>query len=239
MKATISGKNMKLLIVEDDSTLRNLVAEHLELRGFAVDAVGRMDEARAAMTSSVFDLLLLDLGLPDGSGEDLLKGVRSAQGSGLPVIIFTARDVFQDRLDLLNAGADDFLLKPFDLLELEARIRAVLRRPGVRQAQILRCGNLSLDLVSRCAVIGNDDLGVSRREAALLEELLRAAERTVVREALEDRLYTFSEPVTPNALEALVSRLRRKIRLTNANIEIETKRGIGYRLVSLGAPEDV
>ncbi|MDE2577168.1 MAG: response regulator transcription factor [Hyphomicrobiales bacterium] len=223
---------MKLLVIEDDVPLRSLVVEHFTALDFVVDGVGRADEARAALAVSSYDLMLLDLGLPDGTGEALLREVRARTGSSLPVIIFTARDAFEDRIALLNAGADDFVLKPFDLLELEARIRAVLRRPGARERGLLVSGNLSFDIGSRAPSVDGREFSVTKREAALLEELMRAGEHTVVREALEDRLYAFSEPVTPNALEALVSRLRRRLSSVKASVEIETKRGIGYRLIS-------
>lgn len=223
---------MKLLIVEDDVPLRDLVSEHLEAAGYILDAVGRADEALAALRLSRYDLLLLDLNLPDGSGEQLLAEARVLTGSELPIVILTARDALHDRLSLLNAGADDFILKPFDLLELEARLRAVLRRPGRRRENRISCGDLSFDLISRTADVSERELTLSRREGALLEELLRACERTVVREALEERLYAFREPVTPNALEALVSRLRRRLHAAGGSVVIETIRGIGYRLVS-------
>ncbi|MBA3668649.1 MAG: response regulator transcription factor [Sphingomonas sp.] len=223
---------MKLLIVEDDVPLRDLVAEHLETAGYTLDAVGRADEALAALRLSQYDLLLLDLNLPDGSGEHLLTEARMLTRSELPIVIFTARDALNDRLSLLNAGADDFILKPFDLLELEARLRAVLRRPGRRRENRMTCGDLSFDVISRTADVSGRELTLSRREGALLEELLRACERTVVREALEERLYAFREPVTPNALEALVSRLRRRLQAAGGLVAIETIRGIGYRLIS-------
>lgn len=223
---------MKLLIVEDDVALRDLVVEHLEGAGYTVDAVGRADEALAALRLSDYDLLLLDLGLPDGDGDFLLVETRMMTQGALPIVIFTAREALHERLAMLNAGADDFILKPFDLLELEARLRAVLRRPGRRRDNRLSCGDLSFDLVSRTADVSGRELSLSRREGALVEELLRACERTVVREALEERLYAFREPVTPNALEALVSRLRRRLLAAGANVTIKTVRGIGYRLVS-------
>lgn len=223
---------MKLLIVEDDLPLRSLVVEHLEGRGYTVDGVGRVDDALAALRLSTYDLLLLDLNLPDGAGESLLTEARLLTRSQMPVVIFTAKEDLENRLALLNAGADDFMVKPFDLLELEARLRAVLRRPGQRGDDRLGCGNLSFDLVSRSAQVAGLEFTISRREGALLEELLRARERTVVREALEEQLYAFREPVTPNALEALVSRLRRRLSEAGASVIVETKRGIGYRLIS-------
>lgn len=222
---------MKLLVIEDDVPLRSLVVEHLAALDFVVDGVGRADEARAALAVSSYDLMLLDLGLPDDTGDALLREVRVKTGSTLPVIIFTARDALEHRVTLLNAGADDFVLKPFDLIELEARIRAVLRRPGARQRSLLVSGNLSFDTGSRAPSVDGREFSLTKREAALLEELMRAGDHTVVREALEDRLYALSEPVTPNALEALVSRLRRRLSSVKASVEIETKRGIGYRLI--------
>lgn len=227
----LAGEPMKLLLIEDDLPLRTLVQEHLISLGFAVDGFGRADEARAAIGLIDYDLMLLDLNLPDGDGAALLQAAHAMTGRHLPVVILTARDALEDRLRLLNAGADDFILKPFDLLELEARLRAVLRRPGMRREQRLVCGDLSFDMVSRTATVAEREIGLSRRESALLEELMRAAERTVVRELLEERLYSFSEPVTPNALEASVSRLRRRLKAAGVSVEIETKRGIGYRLV--------
>jgi len=223
---------MKILIVEDDVALRDIVAEHLASAAFTVDAFGRADEAGAALRTSEYDLMLLDLNLPDGTGEALLAEAREITHASLPIVIFTARDALADRLALLNAGADDFILKPFDLLELEARLRAVLRRPGQRRKECLACGDLSFDLVSRLASVSGREIDLSKREGALLEGLMQSSERTVVREALEERLYSFSEPVTPNALEALVSRLRRRLVAAGASVEIETKRGIGYRLIS-------
>ncbi|RYD94828.1 MAG: response regulator transcription factor [Sphingomonadales bacterium] len=222
---------MRILFVEDNIDLRSLVTGHLASRGFAVDGVGRVQTASSAMGAARYDLVLLDLGLPDGDGSQLIEEARRTSQGFLPVVILTARDGLAERVRLLNLGADDFILKPFDLSELEARIRAVLRRPGARAALGLRCGDLSIEP-------GNGDLRVgaircvdiSRRELALLEELMRACERTVVREALEDRLYSFDEAVTPNALEQTVSRLRRRLAEAGSSVVLETKRGIGYRL---------
>jgi DNA-binding response OmpR family regulator len=136
----------------------------------------------------------------------------------------------------LNAGADDYITKPFELVELEARLRAVLRRPGVREDIILAYGAIALDTVSREASVGGIVLDLSRREAALLEELLRAAGRIVVKDTLEDRLYMLDQSVTDNALEAIVSRVRKKLAAAHAGVHIDTKRGVGYRLL---AGEDI
>ena len=221
---------MKILVVEDNPALRDLMVGHLASRGFAVDAVGRADEAEAAIRAARHDVVVLDLGLPDADGQHLLRDVRSWSGGRLPVIVVTARDALEERLQAFEGGADDFVLKPFDLLELEARLRAVLRRPGVRAEELLLFGDIALERLSRSITIGGQPLRVSRREVGLLEELLAAAGRTVVRDVLGDRLYAFNEPVTPNAIEAAVSRLRRSLRDARSAVTIETMRGIGYRL---------
>jgi two-component system, OmpR family, response regulator QseB len=132
----------------------------------------------------------------------------------------------------LNAGADDYIVKPFDLIELEARLRAVLRRPGTRDSPSLKVGALNFDPASRQASVDGVVLDLARRETDLLEQLLRAAGRTVVKDALEERLYAFGDSVTPNALEATVSRLRKRLTKAAGGVRIETKRGIGYRLVA-------
>jgi two-component system, OmpR family, response regulator QseB len=178
-----------------------------------------------------YDGLILDLGLPDADGMTVLSEARARTAGILPVLLVTARDALEDRVRGLNAGADDYIVKPFELLELEARLRAVLRRPGTRDELALCCGRLAFDPASRQATVGGVVLDLTRRETDLLEELLRAAERVVVKDVLEDRMYSFGEPVTANALEAAVSRLRKRLASTEAGVRVETKRGIGYRLV--------
>ncbi len=223
---------MKILLIEDHQALRGMVAGHLAARGFAVDEASSADEARAALAVASYDAAVLDLGLPDTDGTALLEEIRGRSGGALPVIIVTARDAVNDRVRGLNAGADDYIVKPFDLTELEARLRAVLRRPGGRETPTLRCGLLLLDTVSREASVRDGRLNLTRREAALLEELMRARGRIVVKDALEERIYALAEDVTSNALEAVVSRLRRKLAATDAGVRLDAKRGIGYRLVA-------
>jgi DNA-binding response OmpR family regulator len=224
---------MRLLFVEDNDHLRGLVTQHFTTRGFAVDGVASAGDANAAIAGTPYDLVLLDLGLPDGDGSAVVEEALRTSGGHLPIVVLTARDGVDERIRLLNLGADDFILKPFDLLELEARIRAVLRRPGARAGQRLACGDLEIEPGGGDIwVSGIRCVDISRREFALLEELMRAAERTVVREALEDRLYNFDEAVTPNALEQTVSRLRRKLAEAGSSVTVETKRGIGYRLTA-------
>ena len=223
---------MKILLVEDHRELRDLIAEHFVGHGFIVDAVGSAEEARSALSVGGYDVLILDLGLPDSDGMELLRATPTLVTGGLPTLVVTARDSLEDRLLGLNEGADDYLVKPFSLLELEARLRAVLRRPGTREGPKLACGALVYDAASREVSVRGELIEMSRRESDLLEALLRASGRVVVRDILEEQLYSFNEPVTPNALEAVVSRLRRRLTNATAGVRVETRRGIGYRLVS-------
>jgi two-component system response regulator QseB len=220
---------MRVLVVEDHRDMREIVTDHLRDRGFAVDGVQRADEALAAAAAIDYDAVVLDLGLPDADGMEVLRQLRS-RDSGLPTLILTARDRIEDRVGGLNGGADDYILKPFDLAELEARLRAVLRRPGPRRAASYRYGDLIFDPASRNAAAAGATLDLTRREAAVLEELIRAAGRIVVKDALEDRLYGFDEEVSANAIEATVSRLRRKLVAAGSAVGINAVRGVGYRL---------
>ena len=222
---------MKVLLLEDHPDLRGLLTEHLVERGFNVDAIGTLEEARAALATSTYDLAVVDLTLPDGDGRELLGEMPTLTASALPTIVITARDSLEERLACLNGGADDYLPKPFNLLELEARLRAVLRRPKTRRSY-LSCGTLTFDPVSREVFIRGVSLDVNRREADLLEVLLQASGRVIVRGFLTERLYASNERVTPNALEAVVSRLRRRLQEVSADVQLETIRGIGYRLMA-------
>lgn len=221
---------MRVLLVEDHRAMRDLIADHLRSRGLTVDAVQRGDEALAATAVAGYDAVILDLGLPDMDGMDVLRRLRGGRDADPPALILTARDSIKDRVAGLDAGADDYILKPFDLAELEARLRAVLRRPGMRREVIYHYGDLTFDPGSRTAAVTGAGLDLTRREASVLEELIRAAGRVVVRDALEDRLYGFDDDVSGNALEASVSRLRRKLAAAGSAVGIEATRGIGYRL---------
>jgi DNA-binding response OmpR family regulator len=224
---------MKLLVVEDQPKLRSLLVDHLRHRGFAVDAVETGQGALAAQRVTRYDAMILDLGLPDMDGLRVLAQ-RSADRDGpIPCIVLTARDAVESRIASLDAGADDYVLKPFDVRELEARIRAVLRRAS-RSFVRLDCGNLVFEPQARHASVNGRALALSRREAMLLEEMLRASPRIVVKEYLEEQLYANNESVTLNAIEAQVSRLRRKLANVGARASIQTVRGIGYRLMSDG-----
>ncbi|MEZ5830740.1 MAG: response regulator transcription factor [Dongiaceae bacterium] len=221
---------MRILLVEDHEDLSRMVADHLSDRGFVVDMVGALEDARAALSMMNYDLMILDLNLPDGDGRDLVR-ISTLDPDPLPTIVISAHDSLAERLASLNGGADDYMAKPFSILELEARVRAVLRRPRRRELPCLECGTLSLDPASREVSALGTSIRLNKRETDLLEQLLRNAGRHVTRRYLERHLYSFDEPVTPNALEAVVSRLRRRLKVASADVRIETRRGIGYRLV--------
>jgi len=222
---------MRVLVVEDNASLRTMITAHLRERGFAVDPAETGEQALASAAAASYSAMILDLGLPDIDGLDLLQTLRAgSHGNDLPTLILTARDSVAQRVSGLDAGADDYILKPFDLMELEARLRAVLRRPGPRLHPVYTFSDLSFDTASRAAQCGKTAIDLTPREAALFEELMRGGNRIVVRDALAERLYGFEEEVTANALEATVSRLRRKLTQSGSEVRIETLRGIGYRL---------
>ena len=228
---------MKVLVVEDHQPLVLLLEEHLTRNGFAVDTTRTGRQAITALRTSRYDALILDLGLPDMDGAQVLLARNDSQDTPPPCIVLTARDALESRVRLLNSGADDYVLKPFDMPELVARLRAVYRR-SAHGFTSLRQGNMTFEPDSRHVVIDGSVLDLPRRESMLLEEMLRAAPRIVVKDTLEERLYSFNESVTANAIEALVSRLRRKLALAGANLRIDTVRGVGYRLVPLQAGDD-
>lgn len=227
---------MKLLVVEDHPALQDLLSRHLQRCGFIVDIASHGKAALAMLGLSHYDAMLLDLGLPDMDGLAILASRNDTRNRDLPCIILTACDALESRIAGLDAGADDYLLKPFAMPELEARLRAILRRSGPRQEQRLQLGNLSFCQQQRDVLIGSRPLLLPRRELALLEELLRNAPRVVIKEQLEERLYAMHDAVTPNAVEALVSRLRRKLSAAGADSSIETLRGLGYRLAASPVP---
>ncbi len=224
---------VRVLLVEDHRAMREMISAHLRERGFAVDPVACGEEALAATETAAYDAVILDLGLPDIDGLVVLRRLRGGRSPDLPALILTARDSIENRVGGLDAGADDYILKPFDLAELDARLRAVLRRPGARREPVQVFADVRFDTASRVASVAGGDLDLTRREVSLLEELIRAAGRIVVKDALEDRLYGFDDDVTGNALEATVSRLRRKLATAQSAVQIEATRGIGYRIVAV------
>ncbi|MDE2596027.1 MAG: response regulator transcription factor [Sphingomonadales bacterium] len=219
---------MRILIVEDNARMAELIAGGLSDRGYACDVAGDLGAAEDSLASAHFDLILLDLGLPDGNGLDWLR--RSNRRALPPVIVLTARTSLEDRVDGLDAGADDYLPKPFEMSELAARVRAILRRPGTRAEPVIEVGELRFDAASHTAHAGEVRLDLSRREANLFELLMRRAGQVVRRAQIEEALYTFDEAVTPNAIEANVSRLRRKLEDAGTLNRLHTIRGVGYLL---------
>ena len=220
---------MRLLVIEDNRRLAALIGKGCEKAGFAVDACHDLDTARAALGTARYDVAVLDLGLPDGDGLDLLSSVRKA-GNELPVLVLTARDTVGARVEGLNAGADDYLLKPFAMEELVARLRALLRRPGQALGRTLVAGNVEFDTVAREVSVAGASIAFSRRETDLLEILLRRQGRVVAKEAIEESLYAFDDEVSSNTIEVAVHRLRKRMGEAGANVEVHTLRGIGYLL---------
>ena len=217
---------MRLLVVEDDPLIADSLNKALSPRGYTVEAFSLLMQAQAALAHNRFDLILLDLGLPDGNGLALLADLRR-RGDATPVLVLTARGSLEDRIEGLDLGADDYLAKPFSLAELEARVRALLRRSQQRTDNHLNFGALSFDSASGSVTLGGQPLPLPRRELGLLEGLLLHAGQIAPREMLANRLFGFGE-VGPNALEVYISRLRK--RLQGSGLRIRTLRGLGYRL---------
>lgn len=224
---------MRLLIVEDEEELADLTRSALERSGFAVDLAANLTLANDYLALARYDALILDLALPDGDGLSLLRSLRG-RSSALPVLILTARDGLDDRVSGLDAGADDYLVKPFHMPELVARLRALLRRPGAAFGVSLSFGNIVLDTATRQTQVDGVDVGLSVRETTLLEQLLRHQGKVVTREVLEQSLYSFDAQLGSNALEVLVHRLRRKLAEAKAAPSIHTVRGVGYLLIGAG-----
>lgn len=220
---------MRLLIVEDEARIAELVRNGLTRAGFTADTAGGAGDALAALEVGSYDAAILDLGLPDGDGLEVLAQARRA-GQTIPFLLLTARDTVDDRVLGLNAGADDYLIKPFAMDELVARTKALLRRPGLALGVTLEAGNILFDSVGREVTVGGKPLPLPRRELDVLEHLLRRAGRVVPKAVLEDKLYGQDEELESNAIPVHVSHLRRKLIAAGATSEIHTIRGVGYLL---------
>ena len=218
---------MRILIAEDDRVLADGLSRSLRAGGYAVDVVDAGDNAESALLAQPYDLLILDLGLPRVSGLEVLRRLRSRKNH-VPVLILTAADSVEQRVQGLDLGADDYMAKPFALTELEARVRALTRRATGNTQNLLQHGRLVLDTVGRVASIGDTPLELSGRELGLLETLLQRAGRLVSKEQLVDHLCEWGDEVSNNAIEVYVHRLRRK--LEPGGIRIATVRGLGYCL---------
>jgi DNA-binding response OmpR family regulator len=217
---------MRILIAEDDAIIADGLSKSLRQGGYAVDWAPNGLEAEAAMMTATYDLLILDLGLPKLSGLEVLKRLR-ARTSQLPVLVLTALDGTGDRVKGLDLGADDYMVKPFELAELEARVRALTRR-SAGTAPVIQCGSLSFDQIGRVAHINEQALDLSAREIGLLEVLLTRMGRLVSKDQLVDHLCGWGEEVSHNAIEVYVHRLRKK--LETGGVKIATVRGLGYCL---------
>ena len=214
---------MRVLLVEDDYVLGEAVREHVASLGHGVDWMKRLDDAREALATVAYELVLLDLNLPDGRGLDLLRELRR-QGAEAPVIILTAQDQIVARIEGLNSGADDYLVKPFDLSELSARIAAVARRYSGNANPLLRRGELEIDLARRIVSVSGKLVDLTAREWAVLERLVRHPNALIAKTDIEDSLYEFGAEIESNAVEVYVSRLRKKL----GHDSIRTVRGAGY-----------
>jgi two-component system response regulator BasR len=219
---------MKLLVVEDDLLLQRGLEKALIQEGYAVDIAGNLESARQFLSNNngFYSAILLDLGLPDGNGLTLLKWLRESQQS-LPVLIITARDALNDRIVGLDSGADDYLVKPFELAELYARLRAIIRRHCGQADNYLEIADFILNLTNKTITYSGDSLELTVREYAILSRLLLKYQQIVPRELLLQDLYSWQDSFGSNTLEVYIHRLRQKI----GKDRIQTVRGLGYQLV--------
>jgi DNA-binding response OmpR family regulator len=220
---------MRVLIIEDEARLSGILKAKLGACGFAVDIAASAADAGAALELINYDAAILDLGLPDGDGLAVLASARHI-GKTLPILILTARDAVNDRVAGLDAGADDYLTKPFAMTELIARIKALLRRPGGVLGITLEAGNLSLDTVGRELTVAGSPVRVSRQELAILEQMMRRFGRIVPKAVLEEKIYGSGEEPDSNTIPVHVHHLRRQLQAAGTSLIIHTVRGVGYIL---------
>jgi two-component system, OmpR family, response regulator len=218
---------VRVLLVEDDHVLGEAIRDHIASSGHSVDWMRRLDDARDALATVTYELVLLDLGLPDGRGLDLLRELRAA-GNPVPVIIATAQDQIAVRIEGLNSGADDYLSKPFDLSEMSARLSAVARRYAGSPLPSIKIGTVSIDLGRRVVEVTGAPVALTAREWAVLERLVRNRGAIVAKSEIEDSLYEFGAEIESNAVEVYVSRLRKKL----GRDFVTTARGLGYQVAS-------
>ncbi|AKR56970.1 DNA-binding response regulator [Youhaiella tibetensis] len=216
---------MRVLLIEDDRDLGGAVRDHIAAEGYAVDWVRFLEEAIDATLGTVYDLVLLDLNLPDGKGLDFLRRLRK-RGDTTPVIILTAMDQVSSRIEGLNAGADDYIVKPFDLSELSARLAAVARRYSGNPNPLLAFGEIEIDQAHKLVTVGGKPVDITAREWAILERLVRHPGIVVSKSQMEETLYEFGAEIESNTVEVYVSRLRKKL----GRDFIHTARGVGYRI---------
>jgi two-component system OmpR family response regulator len=227
---------MRVLLVEDDAILGQGVRDQIAADGHSVDWAKRISEAEDHIAVAAFELILLDLMLPDGRGLDFLQSLRRG-GDVTPVIILSARDQVSDRINGLNAGADDYLVKPFDLFELSARLGAVARRYAGNPNPLVQIGDITIDLAARSATRNGRRMALTAREWVLLEAFVQRPSMLLSKAQLEEHLYSFDSEIESNTIEVYIGRLRKKI----GHDVIETVRGMGYRLalpLSAGSARD-
>lgn len=220
---------MRFLLIEDNEKLAKAVVERLQIDGHAVDHAATLEEAADCIEVADFDLILLDIMLPDGDGRDFLNRHRKSQKS-TPVIVITARSAVSDRVGLLDLGADDYITKPFDFSELEARCRAVLRRQGGAAENQLHFAGTVLDSTKGELRFGSTAIPLRNRELRLLEVFYKSPGQVFSKSHLMDRLFSFSQEASENAIEVYVGRVRKH--LEGSDARIETVRGLGYRMVA-------
>ncbi len=220
---------MRLLLVEDDAELSAALVADLERRGFASDSAATCEDAALFVQTIQYGAMILDLGLPDGNGLDMIRRLR-AQANPLPILVITARGDLESRIAGLEAGADDYLAKPFSPDELVARLRAVLRRGGSYQGREIVCGNLVFDTDNSQLTVVGRVVSLSQRESALLGLLLRRTGLVVTKRLAEDQLFGAQDLLGSNAIEVYVHRLRQKLEAAETSVEIVTIRGVGYLL---------
>ncbi|MCJ9749122.1 response regulator transcription factor [Neorhizobium sp. BETTINA12A] len=220
---------MRILLIEDSARLRGLVCEAIRNEGWKIDAFATAQDGRIALREGEYDLLLLDLGLPDEDGIDVLKSLREA-GSQTPVLVLTARAAIDERIAGLDAGADDYLAKPFHNGELTARIRALIRRSPVTSMPVLEYAALKLDVASRQVICAGNEVALAPSEKGLLELLMRNGGKVVAKAKIEHAFSEFGDERSSNAVELAISRLRKKLESHNTHSSIETIRGVGYMM---------
>lgn len=219
---------MRYLLVEDNLQLASAVSDRLSLNGHAVDHAVDLTTARGFSATTSYDLILLDIMLPDGDGRQLLRHFRT-ENDETPIIVLTARSEISDRVSILDLGADDYITKPFDFSELEARCRAVLRRRGGAAHNVVTMGTMQFDAMAGVLKVNGESIVLRNKELRLLEILLGTPDTLFSKARLVDRLFSYDEDVSENAIEVYVARLRKH--LVGSGVSIETVRGLGYKLV--------
>jgi len=222
---------MRILLVEDDTMLADSICEGLEKGGFSVDHLAAAEPAESAVALTHYDLAIVDIGLPRMNGLELIRRFRQ-RGVALPVLILTARDELDDRIQGLDIGADDYMVKPFQLPELLARMRALIRRSCSAASSELTAGLVRLDLARREATLDGKALDLTGREWDIMQQLMLASPNVLAKQKMVESLSEWDNEITANAIEIYVSRLRQK--LQDSGVEIRTIRGIGYRLDETG-----